>query len=73
MDRRALWLVPVRDGWLDNGVGAYLTASEYLGPFELAHGHDFDPSAWADVLLRLHPYGDARFPSSSPQWRAALG
>ena len=48
-------LVPVRDGWLDNGVGAYLTASEYLGPFELAHGRDFDPSAWADVLLRLHP------------------
>ena len=48
-------LVPVRDGWLDNGVGAYLTASEYLAPFELAHGHDFDPSAWADVLLRLHP------------------
>ena len=48
-------LVPVRDGWLDNGVGAYLTASEYLGPFELAHGHDFDPSARAAVLLRLHP------------------
>jgi hypothetical protein len=48
-------LVPVRDGWLDNGTGAYLTASEYLAPFELAHGHDFDPSAWADVLLRLHP------------------
>jgi hypothetical protein len=48
-------LVPVRDGWLDNGVGAYLTAGEYLGPFELAHGHDFDPPAWADVLLRLHP------------------
>ncbi len=48
-------LVPVRDGWLDNGVGAYLTASEYLAPFELAHGYDFDPSAWVDVLLRLHP------------------
>ncbi len=48
-------LVPVRDGWLDNGVGAYLTATEYLGPFELAHGRDFDPSAWADVLLRLYP------------------
>lgn len=42
-------------GWLDNGTGAYLTASEYLAPYELAHGHDFDPSAWADVLLRLHP------------------
>ncbi len=48
-------LVPVRDGWLDNGTGAYLTASEYLAPYELAHGHGFDPSAWADVLLRLHP------------------
>ncbi len=47
--------MPVRDGWLDNGVGAYLTASEYLAPFELAHGHDFDPSAWVDVLLRLYP------------------
>ncbi len=48
-------LVPVRDGWLDNGTGAYLTASEYLASYELAHGHDFNPSAWADVLLRLHP------------------
>lgn len=48
-------LLPVRDGWLDNGTGAYLTASEYLAQFELAYGHDFDPSAWADVLLRLHP------------------
>ncbi len=48
-------LVPVRDGWLENGTGVYLTASEYLAPYELAHGHDFDPSAWADVLLRLHP------------------
>jgi hypothetical protein len=48
-------LVPVRDGWLDNGTGVYLTANEYLAPYELAHGHDFDPSAWADVLLRLNP------------------
>jgi hypothetical protein len=29
-------LVPVRHGWLDNGTGAYLTAREYLAPFELA-------------------------------------
>jgi hypothetical protein len=48
-------LVPVRDGWLDNGIGVYLTASEYLAPYELTRGHDFDPSAWAEVLLRLHP------------------
>jgi len=45
----------VRDEWLDNGVRAYLTASEYLAPFEQASGHDFDRSAWVDALLRLYP------------------
>jgi len=48
-------LVPVSDGWLENGVGAYLTASEYLVPFELAGGQDFDLSAWVRALLLLHP------------------
>ena len=50
-----LGLVPVRDEWLETGVAAYLTASEYLAPYELAHGHEFDLSAWTRVLLRLYP------------------
>ena len=48
-------LVPVRDGWLDDATRAYLTAGEYLAPYEEVHGHDFDPPAWVDVLLRLYP------------------
>ena len=48
-------LVPVRNGWLDNAVRAYLTASEYLAPYEEAHGNKFDSSAWVDALLRLYP------------------
>jgi hypothetical protein len=47
----------VRDEWLDSGVSAYLTASEYLAPHEQARGHAFDPSAWVDALLRLYPRG----------------
>jgi len=45
----------VRNEWLDNGVSAYLTASEYLAPYERARGHDFDPAAWIDALRRLYP------------------
>lgn len=45
----------MRDGWLDDATRAYLTAGEYLAPYEKAHGHDFDPPAWVDVLLRLYP------------------
>ncbi len=45
----------MRDGWLDDATRAYLTAGEYLTPYEKAHGHDFDPPAWVDVLLRLYP------------------
>jgi hypothetical protein len=29
-----LGLVPVADAWLETAVRAYLTASEYLGPYE---------------------------------------
>jgi hypothetical protein len=50
-----LGLVPVRDAWLDSAVSAYLTASEYLGPWEQAQGNVFDPSVWVDALLRLYP------------------
>ena len=48
-------LVPVRDGWLGDATRAYLTAGEYLAPYEEAHGYGFDPSAWVDMLLRLYP------------------
>lgn len=50
-----LGLVPVRDGWLENAVGTYITASEYLGPYDQARGAVFDPEAWASTLLRLYP------------------
>jgi hypothetical protein len=50
-----LGLVPVADGWLETAVRAYLTASEYLGPYEQVRGNGFDPEVWIDALLRMHP------------------
>lgn len=49
-----LGLVREPDAWLDMSVSAYLTASEYLLPFEQVRGNDFDPAAWVDALLRMH-------------------
>ena len=51
-------LVPVRDAWLDDATTAYLSAGDYIAAWENAHGDAFDPAAWIDVLLRLHPAGD---------------
>ena len=52
-----LGLTPVPEGhaWLDNLVGVYLPAREYLGPFEAVRGRDFDRDAWIRVLLARFP------------------
>ena len=52
-----LGLSPVPEGhaWLDNLVGVYLPAREYLGPFEAARGRAFDRDAWIRVLLARFP------------------
>jgi hypothetical protein len=52
-----LGLTPVPEGhaWLDNLVGVYLPAREYLGPFEAARGRAFDRDAWIRVLLARFP------------------
>jgi hypothetical protein len=50
-----LGLVPVPDVWLGAAVRAYLTARDYLPLYEQLRGNDFDPAAWTDALLRLHP------------------
>jgi hypothetical protein len=52
-----LGLTPVPEGhaWLDNLVGVYLPAREYLGPFEEARGRAFDRDAWIRVLLARFP------------------
>ena len=52
-----LGLTPVPEGhaWLDNLVGVYLPAREYLGPFEAVRGRAFDRDAWIRVLLARFP------------------
>jgi hypothetical protein len=52
-----LGLTPVPQGhaWLDNLVGVYLPAREYLGPFEAARRRAFDRDAWIRVLLARFP------------------
>lgn len=50
-----LGLVPVRDAWLDDATTAYLTARDYIAPWESANGRGFDPAAWTGALLRRYP------------------
>jgi hypothetical protein len=55
-------LVRARDAWLDDATAVYLTASDYIAPWEAAHGRVYNSSAWIDALLRLYPgevYADA--------------
>ena len=50
-----LGLVPVPDAWLETAVRAYLTASDYLVPYEHVRSNEFDPEIWIDALLRMYP------------------
>lgn len=55
-------LVSARDAWLDDAMAVYLTASDYIAPWEAAHGRAYNPSAWIDALLRRYSgevYADA--------------
>ncbi len=51
-----LGLVPVAEqsAWLNNMVGTYVIAREYLGPAEARRGREFSREDWIAVLLTLH-------------------
>ena len=53
--RLGLVPVPEPNAWVGELTGAYLVASEYLGPCEAARGRSFDRGAWISALLALHP------------------
>jgi hypothetical protein len=48
-------LVAARDAWLDDATATYLTARDYIAPWEAAYGRAYDSLAWTDALLRLYP------------------
>jgi hypothetical protein len=47
--------VPEEHTWLDKLIRVYLVARDYLAPFDITRGRDFDRDQWIAVLLGKYP------------------